>query len=59
MRDAIYLNDGVLGELVVVDEVVELRGEHGEAVAVVAVTQQQPKPGHGVIVFRSSNKTET
>ena len=52
MRDAIYLNDGVLGELVVVDEVVELRGEHGEAVAVVAVTQQQPKPGHGVIVFR-------
>ena len=40
----LHLDDGEGGELVVVDHVVELGGQHGEAVGELAVTEKQSVP---------------
>ena len=42
------LDDGELWDLVLVHEAVQLGGEHGETVAVLAVIQQQAEPGGGI-----------
>ena len=47
----LQFDDRELRDLVVVDEVVELRGEHREAVAVLAVVQQEAEPAQEIHQF--------